>query len=141
MRRAVLVLSLLATLALLSAQLGSYLEFVLVPMPTATTNGPQSSSDLVFGLLAAGGGGVGFLLTTAAGILGLVVAVRERRNSWVIAICVSGVLVVVGLAVSAFVLLGLPRNPYHAFTVLLIVPLTTLTFYLRLSSNGRSPTS
>ncbi len=69
-------------------------------------------------------------------------ATTERRNSWVIAICVSGALVVVGLAVSAFVLLGLPRNPYHPFTVLLLVPLTTLTctFFLRLSSTDRSPT-
>jgi len=141
-RRAVLILSVLACLALLSAQLGAYLDFVLVPAPTATTNGPQSSADLAFGLLAVGGGGLGFLLSMAAGILGLVMAAAERRNSWVIAIWVSGALVVVGLAVSAFVLLGLPRNPYHPFTVLLLVPLTTLTFtfFLRMSSTGRSPT-
>jgi hypothetical protein len=135
-RGAVLFLSVLACLALLSAQLGAYLDFVLVPAPTATTNGPQSSADLVFGLLAVGGGGLGFLLSMAAGILGLVVAATERRNSWVIAICLSGALVVVGLAVSAFVLLGLPRNPYHPLTVLLLVPLTTFTFsfFLRKSS-------
>jgi hypothetical protein len=145
LRRAVLLLSLLACLALLVAQLGSYLEFVLVPAPTATTNGPQNSADLVFGLLALGGGGLGFLLTLAAGILGLVVAAVERRPFWVVAISVSGALVVVGLAVSAFVLLGLPRNPYHPFTVLLLLPLTTLAFYLRLqqapsSSAGGSST-
>lgn len=128
MRRAVLFLSVLACLALLSAQSGAYLDFVLVPAPTATTNGPQSSADLVFGLLAVGGGGLGFLLSIAAGILGLVVAATQRRNSWVIAICVSGALVVVLLAVSAFVLLGLPRNPYDPLTALLLVPLTTLTF-------------
>jgi hypothetical protein len=87
---------------------------------------------LVFGLLALGGGGLGFLLTSAAGILGLVVAAVERRHFWVVAISVSGALVVVGLAVSAFVLLGLPRNPYHPFNVLLLLPLTTLAFYLRL---------
>src|SRR5260370_42317746 len=141
-RRAVLILSVVACLALLSAQLGAYLDFVLVAAPTATTNGPQSSADLAFGLLAISGGGLGFLLSVAAGILGLVVAATERRNSWVIAICVSGALVVVGLAVSAFVLLGLPRNPYHPFTGLLLLPVTTLTFtfFLRQSSTGRSPT-
>lgn len=141
-QRVVLFLSVLACLALLSAQLGAYLDFVFVPAPTATTNGPQGSADLAFGLLAVGGGGLGFLLSLAAGILGLVVAATERRTPWVIAICVSGILVVVGLAVSAFVLLGLPRNPYHPFTVVLLVPLTTLTFtfFLRLSSTGRSST-
>jgi hypothetical protein len=145
LRRAVLLLSLLACLALVVAQLGSYLEFVLVPAPTATANGPQNSADLVFGLLALVGGGLGFLLTLAAGIFGLVVAAVERRHLWVVAISVSGGLVVVGLAVSAFVLLGLPRNPSHPFTVLLLLPLTTLAFYLRLqqapsSSAGGSST-
>jgi hypothetical protein len=135
-RPILLVLSLLASLALLIAQLGAYLEFVLVPAPTETTNGPQNSADLVFGLMAIAGGGLGSLLTMAAGILGLVVAAMERRNAWVVAICVSGVLVVVGLAVSAFVLLGLPRNPYHLFTVLLLVPLTTLAFYVRLKQTS-----
>lgn len=130
--RAVLLLSLLACLALLIAQVGAYLEFVLVPAPTATTNGPQNAADLVFGLLAGGGGILGFLLTVAAGILGLVGAATERRYSWVVAICVSGALVLVGFAVSAFVLLGLPRNPYHPFDILLLLPLTTLAFYLRM---------
>jgi hypothetical protein len=130
LRHAVLLLSLLACLALLIAQLGALLEFVMVPAPTAATNGPQNSADLVFGLLAVGGGGLGFLLTVAAGILGPVVAATERRNSWVVAICASGALVAVGLAVSAFVLIGLPRNAYHPFTVLLLLPLTTLAFSL-----------
>jgi len=130
------VLSLLACVALLIAQLGAYLEFVLVPAPTATTNGPQNSTDLVFGLLAIGGGSLGFLLTVAVGILGLVAAVTQRRYSWVMAICVSGALVLVGLAVSAFVLLGLPRNPYHPFTVLVLLPLTTLAFYLWLQQTS-----
>ena len=138
-RTALLVLSALACLALLSAQLGAYLDFALVPAPTATANGPQGSADLAFGLLAIGGGVLGFLLSLAAGILGLVVAATERRNSWLIAICVSGALVFVGLAASAFVLLGLPRNPYHPLTVLLLVPLTTLTFsfFLRKSALTR----
>jgi hypothetical protein len=130
LRRAVLLLSLLAGLALFLAQLGAYLEFELVPAPTAVTNGPQSSADFVFGLLALGGGGLGFLLTVAAGSLGLVVAATERRAFWVAAICVSGALVLVGLVVSAFVLVGLPRNPYHPFTVLLLLPVTTLAFWL-----------
>ena len=124
-----LLLSLLACFALVIAQVGAYLDFELVPPPTATTNGPQNSADLVFGLMALSGGGLGFLLAVAAGILGLVAAANQRRGFWVAAISVSGVLVVVGLAVSAFVLLGLPRNPYDPFTVLLLVPLTTLTFY------------
>jgi hypothetical protein len=129
-RRAVLLLSLLAGLALLISQLGAYLEFEFVPPPTAVTNAPQSSADLVFGLLAIGGGGIGFLLTVAPGILGLVVAATERRSVWVAAISGSGSVVLVGLVVSAFVLVGLPRNPYHPFTVLLLLPLTTLAFCL-----------
>ena len=138
-RGAVLAVSVLACLALLSAQLASYLDFVLVAAPTATTNGPQSSADLVFGVLALGGGGLGFLLSMAAGILGLVLAATKRRSSWVIAICVAGALAAVGLAVSAFVLLGLPRNPYHPLTVLLPVPLTTLTFAFLLRKSSLGP--
>ena len=138
-RGAVLVVSVLACLALLSAQLGAYLDFVLFAAPTAATNGPQNSADLVFGVLALGGGGLGFLLSTAAGILGLVLAATERRSSWVIAICASGALAAVGLAVSAFVLLGLPRNPYHPLTVLLLVPLTTLTFAFLLRKSSLGP--
>lgn len=126
-RRVVLLLSLLACFALVAAQLGAYLDFKLVPAPTGATNGPQNSSDLVFGLLALVGGGLGLLLSVAAGILGLVVATTEGRGLWVAAITLSGALVVVGLGVSAFLLLGLPRNPYHPFTVVLLVPLTTLT--------------
>jgi hypothetical protein len=141
LRRALLLMSLLACLALFVAQLGAYLDFVLVPAPTAATSGPQNSADLVFGLLAVGGGGIGFLLTVAAGILGLVAATTERRNSWVVAICVSGGFVVVGLAVSAFVLLGLPRSPYHPFTVLVLLPLTTLAFYVRLRQTSSPPTA
>ncbi len=125
-----LVLSLLACFALLTAQVGAYLDFKLVPAPTEATNGPQSSADLLFGLLALVGGGLGFLLAVAAGILGLVVAATEGRAFWVVAISGSGALVVVGLAVTAFVMLGLPRNPYHPFTLVLLVPLTTLTFYV-----------
>ena len=84
----------------------------------------------MFGLLALGGGGLGFLLTVAAGILGLVVAATERRAFWVAAICASAALVLVGLTFSAFVLVGLPRNPYDPFTVLLLVPVTTVAFCL-----------
>lgn len=145
LRCAVLLLSLLACIALLIGQLGAYMEFALVPAPTAATTGPQNSADLVFGLLAIAGGGLGLLLTVTAGILGLVAAATERRYPWVVAICVSGGFVVAGLAVSAFVLPGLPRNPYHPFTVLLLLPLTTLAFYLWLRqtaspSSGGSPT-
>ena len=130
LRRAVLLLSLLACFALFAAQLGAYLDFKLVPAPTATTNGPQNSADLVFGLLALVGGGLGFLLSVAAGILGLVVAATERRAVWVVTISVSGALVVVGLAVTGFLLAGLPRNPYDPLALVLLVPLTTLTFYV-----------
>ena len=132
MRPAVLWLSVLALLALVIAQVGAYLDFAMVPAPTSSTTGPQNTADLVFGLMAIGGGVLGLLLTVASGVVGLIVAGAERRNSWVSAIVLSGALAIAALAVSAFVLLGLPRNPYHAFTVLLIVPLTTLAFYVRL---------
>ena len=135
-RPVVLWLSVLACLALLIAQVGASLEYAMVPEPTAGTTGPQNTADLVFGLMAIVGGVLGFLFTVAAGVVGLIVAATERRNSWVLAICVSGALVVALLAVSAFILLGLPRNPYNALTVLLIVPLTTLAFYVRLRQTG-----
>ncbi len=56
MQPAVLWLSVVACLALLIAQVGAYLEFAMVPAPTASTTGPQSTADLVFGLMAIVGG-------------------------------------------------------------------------------------
>jgi len=140
-RSAVLWLSVLACLALVTAQVGAYLEFALVPEPTASTTGPQNTADLVFGLMAIAGGVLGFLLTVSAAVVGLIVAATERRNSWVVAIIVSGAVVFVALAVSALILLGLPRNPYHLFTVLLLVPLTTLAFVLRVRQTASHPTA
>jgi len=112
----------------------------MVPEPTASTTGPQNTADLVFGLMAIVGGILGFVFAGAAGVVGLVLAATERRNSWIVAISLSGALAIAALAVSAFILLGLPRNPYHVFTVLLFVPLTTLTFYVRLRQTGSHPT-
>jgi hypothetical protein len=89
--------------------------------------------------MSIGGGILGFLFTAAAGGVGLIVAAIERRNSWIVAISLSGALVLAALAVSSFIFLGLPSNPYHAFTVLLFVPLTTLAFYLRLRQTGSHP--
>jgi hypothetical protein len=97
-RPVLLWLSVLPCLALLIAQVGAYLEFAMVPEPTASTAGPQNTADLVFGLMAIGGGVLGFLFTVAAGVVGLIVAATERRNSWVVAICVSGALAVAALA-------------------------------------------
>ena len=51
-RPVVLWLSVLACLALLIAQVGAYLEFWVVPEPTASTTGPQNTADLVFGLMS-----------------------------------------------------------------------------------------
>ena len=138
-RSIVLWLSVLACLALLIAQVGAYLEVSMVPEPTASTTGPQNTADLVFGLMAIVGGILGFVFAGAAGVVGLVLAATERRNSWIVAISLSGALAIAALAVSAFILLGLPRNPYHVFTVLLFVPLTTLTFYVRLRQTGSHP--
>ena len=132
-------LSVPACLALLIAQVGTYLEFSMLPEPTASTTGSQNTADLVFGLMAVVGGILGFLFTGAAGVVGLILAATERRNSWIVAISLSGALAIAALAVSAFILLGLPRNPYHVFTVLLFVPLTTLAFYLRLRQKGSHP--
>jgi hypothetical protein len=128
MRRALLVVSVLAYALLGAAQLGSILEFVMIPAPTPATNGPQGPADLAFGLMAVVGGGLGLAAAAGAGILGLALAASERRRSWLIAIIASGALVLVGFAISAFVLIGLPRNAYHPLIVCLVVPLTTLAY-------------
>ena len=130
-RRVLLIVSVAACAFLLMAQVGAYLDFVMVPAPTPATTGPQGAADLVFGLLAVLGGVLGFLSSLAAGIVGLAVAAREGRRPWLFAIIAAGVIAVVGLAVSAFVLIGLPRNGYHPFVVLLVVPITTLVFWSR----------
>lgn len=92
-RRSLLVLSVLSVLACLSlllAQLGAYLGYALVSQPTAATSGPQGSGDLVFGLLALGGGVLGLLLTFVTAILGLVMAGVEGRRFWLVAISAAG---------------------------------------------------
>src|SRR2546430_2875975 len=105
---ALMWLSVLACLSLLTAQVGAYLEFAQVPEPAASTTGPQTTADLVYGLMAIVGGILGFLLTGAAGVVGLIVAATERRYRWVVAICVAGALMMNYHAVSALIPLCLP---------------------------------
>lgn len=128
MRRALLLLSVLACALLVTGQVGSYLEFVMVPAPTAATTGPQGAADVIFGLLAVGGGALGLALSVVTAIVGLAVVAGESRRSWLVAIVGSSALVLLGLGVSVFVLLGMSRNPYHPFTICIVVPLTTLTY-------------
>lgn len=123
-----MILSVLAFALLITGQLGSYLDFVTVPAPTAATTGPQGTADLVFGLMALVGGGLGLVTSVATGIVGLAVAATQGSRSWLIAIVASGALVVIGLGVSAFVMVGLPRNPYDPLLVCLLVPVTTLAY-------------
>lgn len=137
MRLALAILSVLAFVSLVVAQLGAYLDFELVPQPTAAATGPQGPQDLLFGLLALGGGILGFLLSIAAGIVGLIVASAGRHQLWLVAIIGCGALVIVGLAVSAFVLLGLPRNPYHPLMVFVVVPVTLIAFLIATAGRAR----
>src|SRR5207245_3218333 len=118
---ALMWLSVLACLSLLTAQVGAYLEFAQVPEPTAGTTGPQSTADLVYGLMAIVGGILGFLLTGAAGVVGLTVAATERRYRWVVAICVAGALTMISHDESAFIVLGLPWNHVHTITYYLYI--------------------
>lgn len=134
-----MTLTLLACVSLVLAQAGTYLEVTLVPPPTSATTGPQGPADLVFGLLALVGGVLGLAFSAASGIVGVVVAAAERRQTWLIAIVVSGALAVLGLAVSAFVLVGLPRNPYHPLAILLVVPVTTLVFLVATRRRSSPP--
>ena len=133
-----MVLSLLACVALLLAQIGAYVEFALVPAATSATTGPQGPADLVSGLLSLVGGGLGFALSIASGVIGLAVASAEHRRFWVLAISASAALVVVGLAVSAFVLLGLTRNPYHPFVIFGLVPVTSLVYLFATRARARN---
>lgn len=128
MRRTLLVLSVLACVLLVAGQAGAYLEFVTVPAPTAATTGPQGTGDLIFGLMAVIGGGLGLLVSVATGILGLATAAGEGLRSWLIAMALSGAIAVIGLGVSVLVLLGASRNPYDPFTICILVPLTTFAF-------------
>jgi hypothetical protein len=128
MRRLLLLTSLLSCLLLVAAQVGAALEFAFVPPPTAAATGPQNTLDLVAGLTAGLGGALGLLLAALAGILGLVVATQRRQYGWLAAIVVAGGLVVVGLGVAAFVLLGVGRNPFHPLVLGILVPLTTLAY-------------
>lgn len=129
-RRVSTAVSILACLALAGAQVGAWLEFMLIPAPTSETRGPQGSLDLALGLLAGLGGVSGIALAILSGVFGMSVASARNANAWVTAIAASGVVAVFGLLVASFVLLGSPPNPFHPFVTFIVIPLTTLA-YLR----------
>ena len=128
MKRLLLLTSLLSCVLLVVAQVGAALDYAFVPPPTSATTGPQNALDLVAGLMAGPGGALGLLLATLAGVLGLVVSASRRQFGWLLAIVVAGGLVVVGLGVASFILLGVGRNPFHPFVLGILVPLTTLAY-------------
>ncbi len=136
MRRALALVSILAGVALAAAQVGAYLDFLLVPAPTASTSGPQGPADLLFGLMAGIGGVFGAALCVVAAVVGLASASSQGHRRWLIAIAASGALAILGLAVSAFVLLGASRNAYHPLVVFLVVPLTTLAYAVATRKRG-----
>jgi peptidoglycan/LPS O-acetylase OafA/YrhL len=84
--------------------------------------------DLVAGLTAGLGGVVGLVLAVLAGILGLIAAAQRQQYRWLALIAAAGGLVIVGLGLAAFFLLGAARNPFHPFVLALLVPLTTLVY-------------
>ena len=129
-RRLLPLLSTAAVLLLLIAQVGAYLQFGLVPARNSGTSiGPQNATDLVFGAMAIIGTLLGILLTLVTGVLGMVVAIMDRRYLWVIAIAASGVLAMAGLIVWVGAMVGeLPPNPYDPTDAFVIVPLTTLAY-------------
>jgi hypothetical protein len=131
MQRALFVVSALACLVLLLVEAAAALDYALVPPPGPETTGPQGPLDLILGLVAGLGGLLGMLLAAVAGVGGLIVAAQNRQPGWLLAIVAAGVLGVVGLFVGAFILLGLPRNPFHLFVVVIVVPLTTLAYSMR----------
>ena len=123
-----LAISTLSCLALGAAQGAALLEFVLIPAPTADTVGPQGPLDEALGLLAGLGGMVGLLLAAASGVVGMNVAGAERATGWRTAILGSAVIAVVALMIAAFILLSLPRNPLHPFSVFIVIPVVTLCY-------------
>lgn len=133
MKRLLLITSVLSCLLLIAAQVGAALDYALVPPPTSATTGPQNTLDLVAGLTAGLGGALGLLLAVLAGVLGLVVAAQRRQPGWLAAIAVAGGLGIAGVGLTAFVLLGVARNPLHPFVLGILVPVTTLAY----SATGR----
>ncbi len=129
--RQLLAVSVAAVLLLAVAQVAAVLEFELVPPPTAATSGPQGPADLVFGLMAAFGGGLGLVTAIVSGVLGIASAASHRDRAWLVYLAGSGVLVLAGLAFSSVVLLGAGRNPYHPFLVSVILPLAVLGYVWR----------
>ncbi len=135
MKALLLITSVLSCLLLIAAQVGAALDYALVPPPTSATTGPQNTLDLVAGLTAGLGGVLGLLLAVLAGVLGLIGAAQQRQYGWLAAIVIAGGLVVVGLGVAGFFLLGVTHNPFDPFVLGILVPVTTLAY----GATGRRP--
>jgi hypothetical protein len=138
MKRLLLITSVLSSLLLIAAQVGAALEYALVPPPMEATTGPQNTLDLVAGLTAGLGGVVGLLLAILAGVLGLIAAAQHQQYGWLSAIAVAGVLVIAGLGLAAFLLLGVARNPFHPFVLGILVPVTTLAYSMTGKGSAQS---
>jgi hypothetical protein len=135
MKRALLLVSAVACVALLAGQVAAALDFALIPAPTFDLVGnagtdPQGPLDLALAIVTILGNVVGFPLAVAAGILGMVATALRRHVGWIVAIALAGVLAFAALLVGAFILLGLPNNPFDLVIVLIVVPLTTLAYSL-----------
>jgi hypothetical protein len=135
MKRAVLLVSAVACVALVAGQIAAALDFALIPQTASTlvaSTGPDPQGPLDFALVIVTilGNVGGFLLAVAAGILGLVAAALRRRAGWTVIIALSGVVAFLALVVGAFVLLGLPNNPFDLVIVVVVAPLTTLAYSL-----------
>lgn len=129
-RRLLTIASVAAVLFLLIAQVGAYLQFVLVPARTLSMSvGPQNTADLVFGVMAIIGTVLGALLTLATGVLGIVVVVMDRRYLWLLAVFGSGLIALAGLLVWVGFEVGeIPPNPYDPLDAFVIVPITALAY-------------
>jgi len=131
MKRSLLILSLLA-LVLWGSVVGIELALNAVQEP------PPGSPLALLALAQAVGQVVGFGLTIAAGVLGLIASAQRGQPGWLVVLLASAALSLGSIVVQIWIFLG-PTGPRVIVTPLValaFVSLVTLTYSLLMPSEG-----
>ncbi|HEX6796332.1 MAG TPA: hypothetical protein VF116_01315 [Ktedonobacterales bacterium] len=134
MVRALLIVS-ISTLLVLGVAIAGQALVVLLGVSYTPSGLPVDPTPLavVVSIMASAGGLLSLPLVLATCVLGLVAAALRRQYTWIVAIAGVGLLALVGLVGTAWMILS-TNSPVALVTPLALVAMVTLLYGLRSSS-------